>query len=123
MKTRFLLATSVLAMFAPWAAAEEPKSSEYVRIDVRGELWEYVANPIRKPDIKRHIVTVGRGDTQQSFHLELGDDAARTQVKELLGKSVVITGDLTFRYETEGRPKDDPLRKNVIRVKSVKKAE
>src|SRR4051812_28742365 len=112
MYARHVIAVCFLALMSSWACADDPKPDQYVRVEIKGKLEKYAPNPIRMPNVKGYVVTVGRDGTQQSFELDLPNDELGDQAKDLAGKPVLISGELSFKTVTEGRPKGDPLRKN-----------
>jgi hypothetical protein len=125
MRVRDAVGVGAILLAAGWpaAAGDPPAVDGYARVEVRGLLERFQPAPIRRPQEKGHIVTVGRGTGRQSFHLDLPTDALRAKADELAGQAVVLSGELSVREVTDDRPKGDPLRENVIRVKDLKKAD
>ena len=105
------------------AAAEEPKVDEYARVEVRATLGKFAPSPIRRPEVWWYSLTVGRGAGQQTYLLDLATEDLRKQAKDLYGQPVVASGDLGVEEDAAGRPKGDPIRRLVIRVKTLQKAD
>ena len=123
MRVRHAVGAGVLVLAAAWGGrAEDPKADEYARVEVRGKLARFEPSPIRNPQVWWYSLKVGQGKGAQFFRLDLTNEALRKLGKELDGQAVVVAGDLAAP-EPEGADRPNPLHRNVIRVKTLKKAD
>jgi hypothetical protein len=119
MNWRLAWVVLLVGLGASWSIAADDSPQEYTRVEVRGKLthWDFAFN--MKDNYAVMIKEHGGG----IFHLILPDDAMRNAARELVGQSVVVTGDLTITELSNSKRKATTMIVGQVRVKSLKKAD
>ena len=102
------------------ATAEEKPADDYARAEIRGKLTEWTYNPVAKD---RYAVVVEQKGATVSYLLEFPDVASRKAAKEILGQTVVVSGDLRISVEGDGKRFQHEVTVVLVKVKSIKKVE
>jgi hypothetical protein len=109
------VAATLLVLGQPPAGDEA--GDHFARVEVRGTLEPWTYNPLARD---RYAVRCKGGEGDRVFVLDLPDDAHRAAAKTLSGRTVVVTGDITQRKETNGDRPGTHTFAMAIQVKSLK---
>ena len=116
-----LLLILLLAMAGGLSAvADDKPEGDSARVEVRGNLTEWTFHLV---DRDQYAVTVERKAGTQTFVLDFPDEAVRKKAKELVGKAVVVTGELSLERRGNGFRNETVIQVMVVSVKTLKKAQ